>query len=70
MWVCIVSVAQKEKGGLGVMCMCAVLSAWIEEQTNETVDYMSGLAGFPKNTRHTVFSVRSLWSRCVTICSG
>jgi len=50
--------------------MCAVPSAWIEEQTNETVDYMSGLAGFPKNTRHTVFSVRSLWSRCVTICSG
>lgn len=40
------------------------------QQTNETVDYMSGPAGFLKNIRYTVFSVRSLWSRCVTFCSG
>lgn len=34
------------------------------------LDYMSGPAGFLKNIRHTVFSVRSLWSRYVTFCSG
>lgn len=81
LWVCIISLLpegqlkasgeNKREGGLGVSVMQVCI--WMLLQTNEAADCMSGPAGFLKNKRKkkdTLFSVRSLQSRCVTICRG